>query len=367
MIAEMPKVLQWEQGSETFARVHASYVELLLDKLGELIGLVQSQHTETADAIVDLLTRVSDTSLQRALCAPETSFRLLWPRRRDPTTRAHFIMDALRAELRREGKAESFIGWTALGDMEFRAGGVVIGPGGIEGLMPIDFDSPFATALDFEGNAEVTAVSREPLDSSERESVLRRIRDACDGIRRTDSHLLDFCVRFTKVLILQRDPELPEQFTSGSSGQYIGRSVLANPHLPSVSKIEVAEAIVHEAIHSLLYMQEQRAAWVANDDLYGSQKRIYSPWTGNHLPLRPFMQAAFVWYGLLHFWANALLLEAFPRDPVQKRMAQATSGFIGPPLTSSVQPWEDGIAPELLHAINEMQHIVRASFGSVAA
>ena len=124
----------------------------------------------------------------------------------------------------------------------------------------------------------------------------------------------------------------------------------------------IADAIVHEAIHALLYMQEQKKPWVHDPDLYGPAVRTLSPWSGNPLPLRPFMQAAFVWYGLLQFWTRALARGAFSPACARQRMAQAASGFLGPSLLEQVAPYRAGVADDVLLTIDRMQQQVKQAF-----
>ena len=71
-----------------------------------------------------------------------------------------------------------------------------------------------------------------------------------------------------------------------------------------IDYLDIAEALVHEAIHSLLYMQERCHPWVPAE-LYAPVPRVVSPWRGRNLALRPFLQACFVWYGILQFWGKA--------------------------------------------------------------
>ncbi len=236
-----------------------------------------------------------------------------------------FMEDALKDELAYSNVFHPFESpvWTANGDTRCDPDGTIHHQAGIERMMPIDCESPHAMTLNIEGESGVEPVPRDPLNGHGRQLVFRRLVGARDGIRKTDPSVLHFVAKFTKVLVLLRDPAAPASFSSGSSGQYVGRSYLANADLDIVDEALIADAIVHEAIHSLLYMQEQKKAWVHDLSLYGPAIRTVSPWTGNKLPLRPYMQAAFVWYGLLQFWTRAMAAKSFPLHRVREQIGLA--------------------------------------------
>jgi HEXXH motif-containing protein len=199
--------------------------------------------------------------------------------------------------------------------------------------------------------------------SAERQVTLERLKAAQCGIASTGEHLLEFVKVFNKVVIPQKDLDTPSIICSGSSGQYIGRSVITNPHIWNVDEVDIAEALVHEAIHALLYMQEQKKAWVLDDDLYNQTVRTVSPWTGNLLPLRSYLQAAFVWFGLLHFWSQAMIVSTFERARIRQRMTRAASGFLSKPLDQQICDYTDRICPILLKTVCYMQEEVIRAFG----
>jgi hypothetical protein len=131
-----------------------------------------------------------------------------------------------------------------------------------------------------------------------------------------------------------------------------------------VDAVDIADAIVHEAIHALLYMQEQKKSWVYDPDLCKPIPRVVSPWTGRHLALRPFLQACFVWYGLLHFWCLALSAGAFDSARIRERIVRSGIGFWDKPLLDYIDSYKAALCPDLLKAIQEMQSIVNDAFAS---
>lgn len=369
LIETMPTVLRWENHQSILDEIHTAYINQLSAALGNTLGQITLQDRASGQLLTTLLHLLPNQSFLRLLTAPEISYRLLWKSRHRLEATAKFLHNSLIAELARIGQAvtASSCVWTALGDYQFDSdGSLLFTAPQIAGMMPLDFDSPHATHLDLNGQQEVTNFTRPAFSVAQKQLVLERLQVAQQGIYDTDPYIFQFVVDFTKVLILQTDPDMPESFSSGSSGQYVGRSVLANPHLAAIDVVEIAEGLVHEAIHSLLYMQEQQKSWVESNDLYGPTYRTTSPWTGNPLALRPYLQACFVWYGLLHFWSLALAKGTFNLERIKARITQATIGFLGNPLLEQVAAYEDEISPELLAAISAMQAHVTASLAQVA-
>jgi hypothetical protein len=361
----MPEVLTWRAGSDAMVRIYTAYSDLLSERLGNLLGELRTVDPVLGEVLAALMRDASDVAFARVLAAPETSYRLLWK----PSTaasRGRFILNGFRAEQAREGAPVRFDveTWTALGDVGFFPDRAPVRQPRLAWDMPLDFGSPRARAVDL-GNGDLTT-PRGEFTEVEIERVLDLLRRACDAIGQVEPLILDFAVRFNKVLVLQKDPAEPRNFTSGSTGQFIGRSFLTNPHLDVVDEVGVAEGIVHEAIHSLLYMQERQKPWVKTLELYHPTQVLVSPWTGSHLPLRPFMQACFVWYGILQLWSAALLAGAFEPQRARARIQASLTGFLGGPLVDYLVPWRESISDDVVDAIAAIQENVLQAAADVA-
>jgi hypothetical protein len=156
------------------------------------------------------------------------------------------------------------------------------------------------------------------------------------------------------VLHLVRDVK-STTFSSGSLGDYVGRSIFCNAHLPTVGTAVLAESLVHEAIHSLLSMYEADEPWFPEADSFSPESAVASPWTGARLSLRTFLQACFVWYGLAHLWTVARRSSPFPPDQVDERARQARRGFLGGPLVDHLGDLRSFVAPPILELVAAMQ------------
>jgi hypothetical protein len=366
LIHAMPQVLTWRSPTDDLVRVFSSYVDLLADSLGALLGRLKATDPDAANAVLARQAEVSPEGFLRVLTAPETSFRLLWDGDDSDRARAGFLLAALHAEMIREGRSVPLAQetWSAVGDLGFRPDGAVLGNWNLPGLMPLDFGSPHVGSV-ATGEIDAADGQWEPFTEGEIAAVRERLELAGRGIAETKPLLQEFVRWFNRVVVCLKDSASPTSSSSGSTGQYVGRTFITNPHLPGVDEVVIAEALIHEGIHGLLYMQERRKAWVG-DDLYMGSAAVLSPWSGNPLLVRPYLQACFVWYGLLHFWCLALEAGSFPAARTRERIAQAVTGFLRGPLLETLQPYRDEISPDLLAAVETMQQLVVESFAEVA-
>jgi hypothetical protein len=80
------------------------------------------------------------------------------------------------------------------------------------------------------------------------------------------------------------------------------------------------------------------------------------------LPLFSFLQACFVWYGLVHFWRLAESRGTFAPEQIRRHVDMAVKGFWGVALIDYLAPDREKLAHELLCAIEEMQLRVKAIY-----
>jgi hypothetical protein len=373
-IALMPDVLEWPEDSVSLRAIHERYKGLLCDLLGFSLGMAIKSEILLASELHERIAALTDEEFDRLLLAPETSWRLLF-RGSDLRGNTQFLLDATEAELSARGSSPDCAAelWTALGDVGFIRGetGSFIVRRAIHlgGIVPVDMDSPFALKIplvdDDDGvPIEASATSPEIFSDSERQHVHERLHSVYEGIRLVNVKAADVFDAFTKVLVIRRDL-VQGSFSSGSSGQYTGRSVLVNPQQEFVTPGLLGDAMVHEAIHSVLYMLERIKPWVADDELYlGSSARVVSPWSGRRLRLRPFLQACFVWFGLLNFWSAPLAGACFGEEEMSWLKERAVRGFENGRLVEMVAQWRERIDCDLLEAIDVIQRRVRTRYST---
>jgi hypothetical protein len=354
----MPEVLRWSNGEATLNEVHDAYVQQVSDALGAHLRALRGRAADVGARLEAAVQRSSNDALARVLLAPETVSRLLFPISGELSSTSQFLEAALAAEAALAGlsSANGRVLWTALGDARVLPSGEVIRAPCVAGRIPLDLDSPHGCMGDVTYCDSRNA--RHTLTVEDRLVAFDRLRAAYEIV--TGAGLAGFVSTFTKVLVLRK--EEPGGFSSGSETRYIGRSVLGNPHSPIIDYLDIAEATVHEAIHSLLYMQERRHPWVPAE-LYAPEPRVVSPWSGRNLALRPFLQACFVWYGILQFWGKATTTGILSPAQLGERIARAATGFLGLPILQRLSG-EDykAVDPSVLRAITNMQSVVQDAF-----
>lgn len=372
LIEKMPEVLTWSNPA-VFEQVHDNYRQVVSDALGSLLATIERLDPALGKQLLDELQEASDAALLRVVLAPQTIHRLLWEQPERLRDTADFFLRSLLAEKAKEGRPAELAEetWTALGDaLVLPTGEVVAGPS-IEGFIPLDFDSPQVRNVD-DVCSELTR--RAPLGmrhgppwhaltGDDRELVLHRLALAQGAIAATSTVVSAFSTMFIKVLVLQKDDE-ESWYGAYATPGYCG-VVISNPQHQLVDVVRIAESIVHEAMHPLLDMLVYTRPWGIEDPLYDDKPKVASPWTGTSLSVSNFLQACFVWYGLLHFWSRALGTTAFPLKRVRGRMSRAAVGFVGPPLLELVDEADRVlIAAPIRMAIQRMQARVMEALAS---
>jgi hypothetical protein len=351
----MPDALSWSCGTGDFDAVHGTYMRLL-----------ENAWTRRADGrLCELRAEAGETAFNRFLGAPETSRRLLWPGIYQSEAEEFFDV-SLRAEIAFAGGPAHFgeETWTALGDAALYPGGERFVWPQEPGMMPLDFGSPRARKIDLTGAEFETETPREPYSIADLEAALRKVREALRGVSEACPEAGRFIAGFNKILVIQPDPAAPRRSSSGSNGQFVGRSFVTNVQSPDVTPEAVADAVVHEGIHGVLYMQQVMQPWGPSELVYNQVPMLASPWTGRILPLRSFVEACFVWYGLLHFWCHALSNKVFECGEVRHHLSRALKGFLGKSLSNSLDAYRDRLMPDLFASIAALQTNVQAAFAA---
>jgi hypothetical protein len=233
---------------------------------------------------------------------------------------------------------------------------------------PLDFRSPHALGihvsgnypqLSYEASSDRVAAGNTDFYSTDEETELASVlRDVLARIDVVSPHVGWMTRTFTLSLVVRRNCREP-WLVSGSDGQFTGRTTLVNPL--GVSKSVLADALVHEAIHSILYMQERMEPWVNNEDVFfGEGYSAVSPWSGRTLTPRQFMQACFVWRGLYAFWMTATS-DIFDDVDVMRQRAQARKGFYANALCEQLASWEQFTFVNVKRAIESTQRSVLLS------
>jgi hypothetical protein len=369
MLDNVIDTLRWQFSDETSLRAaEGNYTSALAQALGVKLRELYTSDPRRGEQIQKLLIETDAVSLRRVLMAPETSTRLLWnhPGGCDDRDIWCYLADVLAIERIRSGCASEhlisrgFSGWSALGDFYVSQRGAMSAQPPICGVT-VDVASPAATCFKSANALDQSLHLSCYVDDSLRSKARGCFEAAMDGLERVDCRLAAFVRRFTLVANLIVDAD--GKFSSGSTGEYVGRSIFCNVHLPAVDRGTMAEALVHESIHSLLYMHETCEPWVASDDLRTNDAVVVSPWTGVRLPLRNYLQACFVWFGLAEFWSIARESAVFAAVKCGLRYEAAARGFQHGPLVDNITSFHSQISPKLLDQLRVMQSLRQDSDG----
>ena len=331
----------------------------LIDKVDREV----TARTETAfrrragnDAVASF-DQLDELRQRRLLRAPEVTRRLLFtPDSMDDGD--GFLALSVGVELALAGKAAppAEPTWSALGDLRLHPDGTTDGwpqLAGEDGL-PLDFGSPWARRIDLSGRSECASAPRPAFSADDVRLVHRRVSEALTALAEMCPTLDGFVRRATCVLVLQIDPDAADQVASGTNGNYIGRSFVTNPHHPDASMEALTEGIVHEAIHGLLYREGLDKPWVSGEAAV-EVPRVRSPWSGRALPVRPFLEAAHVWFGLAHLWALGCQSDRFDPHESRVRLARSVRGFARGSVVDLVRPWWPEIRSEVIERIDGLE------------
>ncbi len=189
----------------------------------------------------------------------------------------------------------------------------------------LDFFSPNCLGIRHVDLAEDPTSQISTFGFEEVEGLCELLHNSVAPLDNEGSYFLDLIGMFSRTVILNKVTQSngKRMFFSGSDNEHIGRSVLSNTDL--VSKEVIIESLVHESIHSVLYMIDRLNQWQPDyDNLHIGEvgRNVESVWSGNMITIHSFLQACFVWYGLFEFWTfvkqfNLLYDQSFVADRIK--------------------------------------------------
>jgi HEXXH motif-containing protein len=343
IVGQLPQTLRWVTDGTEFEDVELRHAQRISDALGPVLARLSP---ELADTLATRLSQASEDAIQRVLLSPNISQGVLWGR--GPADELGRLLErTLRLEA---GTGESDGDgapprWGALGDCVLYGTGDVDRWNPVGGRLALDLRSPDVIAVGSTPPPE--AVAWTPLEPAEERDAVATLTRAYAGIRDAGPSLKALIETCARVVVVRKSAT--EAFVSFSSCHYVGRIALVNPQL--VSEWLIADALVHEAVHSYLYMHDPNPLWGLDADVREEPGMVRSPWTGRALPVCAFLHACFVWYALLFFWGQVLRSSQPLADDVRRRIELASRGFLRGDLLECVGP----------NRIELLQHDVRVA------
>jgi hypothetical protein len=356
----LPEILAWQPHSTILAEKYRWYVHLLCDFFGQTVRKVKLRDDLCAGRLVESFRGSSSEDLIRVITAPEVANLVLTQDHRDIFEAADQLSDWFLAETIKSGgpTVSDRELWTALGDVALLPDGSRRSFGHTRGI-PLDFGSANLRKLNLEGELRADGDEAFLCYDVADAACLRQALDAATTAIRKTNPAADFIVEtFTKVVMVARTSQDAHTFMSGTNGGWPGRVLLVNAHAPAVSHEVLADSVVHEAIHGLLFLEQLDKAWADNWDQL-SAGTATSPWTGRVLPAGAFLEACFVWYGLANFWTTAFDSDHFDHDEAAALLQFAVGGFRTGPLAEVIAPdLRRLVAADVLDTITELQRRV---------
>ncbi|AJC82074.1 hypothetical protein IE4803_PB00013 (plasmid) [Rhizobium etli bv. phaseoli str. IE4803] len=164
---------------------------------------------------------------------------------------------------------------------------------------PLDCSLPSKVSFPSGGSTEC-----DYLDPDEFQKVIAGISAAERFIERTSPHTYAFTAAFISNFVLRAHRADEGRFQSATSSAAIGRVLLVNPQIVAANEFEMAEALVHEAVHTAVAISELEEQLMNVRE--GDAPLVNSPWTGASLYPHAFLHACLVWFALLKFWQIVL-------------------------------------------------------------
>lgn len=189
-------------------------------------------------------------------------------------------------------------------------------------------------------------------------TVLPRISESLSRLHTSVSPGLRLVSLYTHEIVLRAE-NAPATFGSSSWPDLVGRMSLINAHLGDVTGAMIANAFVHEAIHSLLYVCETSEP-LCPDIRETHVIRITSPWSGRALALPSYVHACVVWFGLWMMWRLPSAREAYGEIDSLEMYRRADRGFRLGGLRSRLGSFEAYVTPFFLDLLTGLEARVRS-------
>jgi hypothetical protein len=358
MIEQLPSLLTWRTRHQDLAAVHEDYEMFAMER----VRLALSQLSIAGDE-PQRFERLPSESKRRLVLAPEVCRQVVVSSRIMSGQTTRFLIESLIAEEWRCGNWSFHRGgvWTALGDARY------IGPGNVDttymprgidddGCVPVDYSSPYC-----HGSGTIGLGRRADFHPREWGSIYGKINCGLNILRQGCPNAHRLFRGAVKVVTLLRDPSGASSFGSSSWSRYIGKLALSNVHNEGFDPLRIAQALVHEAVHSALYVIERREPFIVslNDQSY--DRKVCSPWTKRELPLASYLHACFVWYGLWCFWHRAIESGVVAVAEAAPHLEKAASGFRQASLLDAVAEHTSVICPGLLPLYTTMNDVVASA------
>lgn len=311
------------------------YRVMVLEKIAVVMN--HENNSSLTEILNGKWSRLNGLRFHASFLHPELLARLFYGN--DITATARFFEQTLDAELARKERefdtgAFDHI-WTTNGSFMLnydREGGQF---NSFESFLlnerlPVDFFSPYCMGVSAKELCEPAGSVVAEYNYETAYPVYEKLFDCMEVLHEQPGAeaITSLVYDFTNVVICkyQVGNDNERHFFSSSDTYYVGRTILGNPDL--VSNDMIIDSLVHEATHALLYMIDEKYQWQPGLTLSGRAGNvIVSPWTGNRISARNYLQAVFVWYALFNLWQYCLEHNLFSQKFAADRLVNIQTGF----------------------------------------
>lgn len=188
--------------------------------------------------------------------------------------------------------------------------------------------------------------------------VVEKIKSAMDMIDDQVPPAARLIRNFTRVIRVRLREG--DDFGSEQVPRELGAIRLLNPHLRSVSIINLCDYLLHESVHNFLSAYENAYGAFVEDDQVHPRYRPVSPWSGRAIPLQSFCHAVYVYFALFSLFSKFRSLggNEIDAEEVEKKVIASARGFMFPPrLGEYLRVF--GVADQLVTEFNRIQDLVR--------
>ena len=325
----MVTALHWPEPNDVLGLCQCFRQQHLRYRSSELGALLSV--SEIRRNAVDLrrdLQSLSNESFMRFLESPECLNHMLGFHRGEEESFVNFIRSSIAAERHRTDQEAVDRGvWAPLGDYYCAPNSAAYHSPVIHNHFIVDCRSPFRRRPFEEVGAHgglPTNINDPPSNDDDQLVVL--VLDRAVSKLQAANLSTYHCVKSLIKVILIRGLNVRPGFTSVSARPYVGGTVLINPMTTGVTDCNLVTALIHEAIHNLLYRIENRFPLT---DPIEAGYRIFvpSPWSGKRLRLSAYIHACYVYYALAMFWRQPAVREYFDTEGSNRQQELAEKGF----------------------------------------
>ena len=332
-----PEILSWSKYSIDLADVvYKSYINVLITCFIEHLSNLNTE-------LYGRFRALPETSAQRIIEAPETYNQLVRATRNEDNQFYCHILDGVEVEMARNYCNEECCAikkWSANGDLFFdvtnepafdkygwRIGGYYAAHR-LGGQIPLDNQSIHARrSMPVADFRSVQYGNPEPMSLVEEDRAASKIVESFNILAEVLPIAAKFILRYAKSIVLRKSSLSRGIFQSASRNAFIGQIVFLNAHEDHVDHEYVAESLIHESIHSLLWRAEILDHFIVDPNKHMGTVR--SPWSGEEIYYYTLLQACLVWYGIFCFWSNVLDQQSFfQKERITFLLERARRGFL---------------------------------------